>query len=466
MTFSSNTFLFAFLPLTLLGYYLIRKDLRNLFLLVTSLVFFAWAEIRAVPVLVGVILLSYLAALLMDRAPKGLARRLLLVTVVLGDIAILGYYKYTNFFIEILNSVTGQDITARSILLPVGISFFVFQSISYLVDVYREKVKPTRNLIKASLYFAMFPKLTQGPIMRYGDMEGELDSRNVDVQVFSDGIQRFIIGLTKKLLIADQLGGVADSIFDLGLQGLSTPLAWGGIIAYTLQIYFDFSCYSDMAIGLARMFGFHLMENFNYPYIATSITDFWRRWHISLSSWFRDYLYIPLGGNRRGNKYVNLFIVFLATGIWHGAAWTFVVWGVYHGVIRILESLLEKPRSVIPKPVSWVVTMLLVMVGWVFFRAADLQTAMGYIATMFGLRHGESVHYMLRWFYDGKIVFITGIALLAMFPWKQLYPKAAETLEGTYLALIGRFIAMLAMLAICVVLAMTSTYHSFIYFQF
>lgn len=471
MAFSSNIFLFCFLPLSLLGYHLIRKELRNPFLLVVSLLFYAWAEPKALLVLFAVILISYLGARLIASAHAADAvvlPRILLALAIVADVGVLVYFKYTNFLLSTWNHITGSGLALQDILLPVGISFFVFQSISYLADVFRKKVPAQLSLLNVALYFAFFPKLTQGPIMRYGDMAEDLVEQKVTANDFAEGIRRFVIGLTKKLLLADMLGGVADSIFGLELSGLSTPLAWGGILAYTLQIYFDFSGYTDMAIGMGRMFGFHLSENFNYPYIATSITDFWRRWHITLSTWFKDYIYIPLGGNRRGNQYVNIFIVFLVTGIWHGAAWTFILWGVLHGVIRLIELFLQKRNLLerIPKIVRWAATMLLVMIGWVFFRAASLSGAIGFLGAMFGLNHPDAVMYRLDWFYNPKIIAITVIAILAAIPWKQVFPKAADRLSGTYIALIADRIVLAAMLLLCLILAMTSTYTSFIYFQF
>ena len=468
MAFSSNIFLFLFLPLVIAGYHILRKELRNVFLLAASLAFFAWAELKAVPVLLAVIAISYFGALLIGKMGKGAAAKAVLALAVVLDAGILVYFKYTNFLIDTVNHVAGASIAMRDIVLPVGISFFVFQSISYLTDVYRQKVQPQRSLVKTALYFAFFPKLTQGPIMRYGDMEAELSERSTSGEDMAEGVVRFVVGLTKKLLIADTLGAVADPIFALDPSGMNAALAWGGILAYSLQIYFDFCGYTDMAIGLGRMFGFHLTENFNYPYISRSITEFWRRWHISLSSWFKDYIYIPLGGNRRGNQYFNLSVVFLVTGIWHGSAWNFIVWGVFHGAFNMLEKVLMKKglHQKIPAMVQWAVTMLLVMVGWVFFRASSLTGALEYIAAMFGMAQGAAVQYRLGWFYTNKVALITVIGLLAAVPWAKFFPKAAKALDGTYLWLSVRFVAVIVMLALSVMLAMTSTYTSFIYFQF
>lgn len=469
MVFSSNTFLFCFLPLMLLAYYVVRQELRGMILLLGSYLFYAWAEPKALLVLLGVTLLSYGFGLLIQHARnKGTkpVRVLLLTAAILLEVGILTYFKYTNFLIEAFNAMTKKGIALRQIMLPIGISFFIFQSISYLTDVYRGKICADRNLLRIALYFGMFPKISQGPIMRYGDMAEDLRRMQTLPGDFYEGVRRFIYGLTKKLLLADVLGGVADAIFGLELSSLSTPLAWGGIVAYTLQIYFDFSGYSDMAIGLGRMFGFRLTENFHHPYIATSITDFWRRWHISLSTWFKDYIYIPLGGNRRGNQYLNLFMVFVVTGIWHGAAWTFIVWGLLHGVVRLVEKVLmdRKIHQRIPRMIRWFITILVVMIGWVFFRAPSLSSAFGYLKAMFGF--GSVSPYTLGWYYNNKVILLTVAAILAAIPWKECFPKIWDQWKDTYLVLWIEHIALALMIAVCVLLAMTSTYTSFIYFQF
>lgn len=469
MTFSSNTFLFWFLPMMLLLYHAVRKELRGIVLLLGSYLFYAWVEPKALLILLAVSFLSYVFALLIQHANNEKNKALcvtLLTIAILADVGALAYIKYTNFLIEIVNDILHKGLALRPVMLTVGISFFTFQSISYLVDVYRGKVDAEKNILRIALYFGMFPKVTQGPIMRYGAMIDDLRNMQLQPGDLFEGVRRFIYGLTKKLLLADMLGGVADSIFALELSQLSTALAWGGILAYTLTIYFDFSGYTDMAIGLGRMFGFRLMENFKHPYIATSITDFWRRWHISLSTWFRDYIYIPLGGNRRGNQYFNIFMVFVVTGIWHGAAWTFIIWGLLHGVARLIEKVLmdKGVRQKIPVVVNWMVTMLIVMIGWVFFRAANLESAFGFLKAMAGW--GAVSPYTVGWFYNRKIVLITVIAIIAAVPWKECFPKAWEVWKDTYVMLWLERIALVVMLALCIMLAMTSTYTSFIYFQF
>lgn len=452
----------------LLAYHAVRRELRGIVLLLGSYLFYAWAEPKALLILLGVTVLSYVFALLLQHVNKSKKALRIAITAIalLADIGILTYFKYTNFLLGIFNSITGSGLALQQIMLPVGISFFVFQSISYLVDVYRGKITADQNILRIALYFGMFPKITQGPIMRYGDMAEDLRTLQLHPGDMYDGIRRFIYGLTKKLLLADALGAVADSIFALDFSQLSTPLAWGGILAYSLQIYYDFSGYSDMAVGLGKMFGFRLMENFNHPYAATSITEFWRRWHISLSSWFKDYIYIPLGGNRRGNQMFNIFMVFVVTGIWHGAAWTFIVWGLLHGVIRIIEKILTDKgiRKKIPTALNWIGTMLVVMSGWVLFRSASLGNAVEYLKIMAGF--GQTSPYSLSWFYNRKIILLTIIGIFAAIPWKEIFPKVWEEHKDTCIVLWAERIILIGLLAICVVLAMTSTYTSFIYFQF
>ncbi len=470
MVFSSNTFLFIFLPFTLLIYHLLRQEVRQLFLLAASFVFCSWANSETLTVLLSVIALSYFGGLLIGSVRekrKGLSRAIL-AAIIIVDVGLLAYFKYTSFIISTKDQDIDQEVLLQSELLPVGISFFVFQSISYIADVYSGKIAADRNIISVALYFALFPKLTQGPIMRYGDMTQTLKKCVCSVDDMTEGIQRFIIGLTKKVLIADILGSVADPIFALEQPNLGMALAWGGIVAYTLQIYFDFSGYTDMAIGLGRMFGYRFSENFQYPYLSTSITEFWRRWHISLSTWFRDYIYIPLGGNRRGNQYLHIAVVFLATGLWHGTAWTFVVWGAFHGVFNILEKALNKKGllSHIPSVIRWLATMLLIMIGWVLFRAESLDAAWYYLKAMFGFGHADLVQYQLRWFYTNKIILITVIGILASVPWKKLFPAIGRLLEKKRAGIVMQWCALGAMLVVSIMLVMTSTNTSFIYFRF
>ncbi|MDO4889070.1 MAG: MBOAT family O-acyltransferase, partial [Candidatus Saccharibacteria bacterium] len=346
MLFNSMVFLWIFLPVLLVLYFLTKRFFpaaRNYVLLVFSLLFYAWGEPKYIILMLVSILVNYVFGILVDKAPKkGKKRKVLLVLDILFNVGLLGYFKYFNFFTDNVNKIFGEGtITMEDVMLPIGISFYTFQIMSYVIDLYRGEIKVQKNLPKLALYISFFPQLVAGPIVKYKDIDKALDSRKETLEGFSYGAKRFIYGLSKKVLIADVMASVADTVFNGGggVTGLTQPVAWLGAVCYALQIFFDFSGYSDMAIGLGSMFGFKFMENFNLPYISGSITEFWRRWHISLSTWFKEYVYIPLGGNRKGRKrtYLNLWIVFLLTGIWHGAAWNFVVWGLFHGLFIFIE---------------------------------------------------------------------------------------------------------------------------------
>ena len=381
MVFSSTLFLFWFLPVVLVGYYLCGKNAKNYWLLLASLFFYSWGEPKYVLLMFTLIVINYICGLLLARDHN----RYLLCATVIFNLGILGYFKYFNFLMETVNAVLsligGQSVSLNQIALPIGISFFTFQIMSYVIDVYRGTVPPQKSLAKLALYISLFPQLIAGPIVRYSDVAAQIDERNVTLGGIYTGAVRFMIGLSKKVLLSNQMAAIADAAF---IQ--SDPpalLAWMGAVAYALQIYFDFSGYSDMAIGLGKLFGFDFLENFNYPYISSSVKEFWRRWHISLSSWFRDYLYIPLGGSHcsREKTYRNLLIVFSMTGLWHGASWNFVVWGLWHGAFLILERVLGN-RFRMPKWLGHIYTMLVVLIGWVFFRADTLGQAAVYLRSM------------------------------------------------------------------------------------
>ena len=328
MVFSSSIFVFGFLPLVLLGNYLLKERYRNVFLLLASLFFYFWGEEENIVIIILSILINYFSGLLVARFAGTRIKKWMLVLAVGLNLGLLFYYKYFNFFIESVNSLLDTDIFVKDIILPIGISFFTFQGLSYVIDLYWGNVEVQKNPLKIALYVILFPQLIAGPIVRYKDVAEQIDTRETSIEKFSAGIVRFVVGLSKKIILANGVGMIADEIFNAPYQEHAVLTAWLGVICYTLQIYFDFGGYSDMAIGLGKMLGFDFMENFNLPYISTSITEFWRRWHLSLSSFFKDYIYIPLGGGRKGNVYLNLFIVFLLTGLWHGASWNFVVWGL------------------------------------------------------------------------------------------------------------------------------------------
>ncbi len=391
MVFSSTIFLFFFLPLTLLAYFVVGPRGRNAILLAASLLFYAWGETVYLLVMLFSIAANYLFGLLIDQArQRGRRGGLAFVCAVATNLGLLGFFKYANFLVDNLNPVLPvlglAPMDIGRVHLPIGISFFTFQALSYIIDLYRNETTVQRSLLNFALYKALFPQLIAGPIVRYRDVAREIERRTVSLHDFASGVQRFIIGLGKKVLIANVMGRAADTIFATPAETLPATLAWTGAIAFMLQIYFDFSGYSDMAIGLGRMFGFHFLENFNYPYIARSVREFWRRWHISLSTWFRDYLYIPLGGNRHGpvRTGANLLLVFLLCGLWHGASWTFLIWGVYHGIFLVLERVPAVRRLLdrLPAPVQHAYVLLVVLVGWVFFRADTFAHALAYLEAM------------------------------------------------------------------------------------
>ncbi|EES72752.1 alginate O-acetyltransferase AlgI, partial [Paenibacillus sp. oral taxon 786 str. D14] len=373
MVFSNIVFIYVFLPIVIIGYFLVRTELKNLFLLLSSLFFYAWGEPLYILIMIFSIVINYVLAILINKFDKNYTYKKTALTLsILINISILLYYKYIGFILSNLGEIFNITISYSSPALPIGISFYTFQSISYLVDVYRKESEPQKNIIHLALYISFFPQLVAGPIVRYESIAAQLKERKADITLIAQGSIQFIIGLSKKVLIANQLALVADEIFSKSPDTISTSLSWIGLTAYTLQIFFDFSGYSDMAIGLGRIFGFQFPINFNYPYISKNITEFWRRWHITLGSWFRDYVYIPLGGSRKGTwVYLrNLFVVWFLTGIWHGASWNFIVWGIYFGVIIAVEkfvlgNLLKKTWL----PFQHIYAILLIMIGWVFFRA-------------------------------------------------------------------------------------------------
>ena len=393
MLFTSLEFLFAFFPLTLGVYFILPKKARNYWLLVISLLFYAWGEPTFLFVMLGSIVFNYLMALRIAELPKDSAlRKLMMFIDVVGNLGIMFIYKYLNFVTASLHDFFPSTVNMfeqTHFILPIGISFFTFQAMSYVIDVYRG-VPVQKNLFYLALYISFFPQLIAGPIVRYTTIAEQIEERTVTVDGFSKGIMRFLYGFNKKVLLANILAQVADAAF--GAEELSVAFAWLGAICYTLQIFFDFSGYSEMAIGLGLMFGFNFLENFNYPYISKTITEFWRRWHISLGSWFRDYVYFPLGGSRVNSKLrlvFNLFVVWLATGIWHGASWNFILWGVLYGVIITVEKLCSIPklsdkRKAFSIPYQ-IFTMIMVIFGWVLFRAENLGLAANYLRTMLGL---------------------------------------------------------------------------------
>lgn len=392
MVFSSNIFLFLFLPLTLALYFLapeklVGKKYKNYLLLFFSLLFYSWGEPSYLWLLIVSIVANYFFGIAIA---KDRVKNLILFFALTFNLALLLYFKYAGFVLENIASAFPSFTVQKYFLphhLPIGISFFTFHAISYLVDIYRKKCHAQKNIFDLALYIAFFPQLIAGPIIRYNTIEKYLTKRYSTLPSFSYGVRRFLTGFAKKVIIANTLGEIADAIFSSQIDSLSTSLAWIGIICYTMQIYFDFSGYSDMAIGLARIFGFKFLENFNYPYVARSIKEFWRRWHISLSSWFRDYVYIPLGGNRvsLARQYFNLILVFFLCGLWHGASWNFVIWGLFHGFFLVFERVRIGQLFLVKLPIFFqhFYAMMIVMIGWVFFRSVDLTYAISYLNLMF-----------------------------------------------------------------------------------
>ncbi len=484
MVFSSLVFLFLFLPLTLGFYYLCPRRWRNGAALAASLFFYAWGAPRFVFILLALSIFDYFIAF--SLAPAGAAtsarRRGLLAAAIALNLAGLLYFKYMNFLVDQVNRLFVALGAASShwtrIALPIGISFFTFHSISYLVDVYRGTARPARTLPRYLLYVTLFPQLIAGPIVRYHDIADQIDHRDHTADRFLSGVWRFCLGLARKVLIANVVGSVADRVFASPDPAKLAPgAAWLGIFCYTLQIYFDFAGYSDMAIGLARMLGFELLENFNFPYIATSFTDFWRRWHISLSSFMREYLYVPLGGNRVApwRMYLNLWIVFTLSGFWHGAAWNFVVWGAYHGLFLSLDKV--RQRHGYPEPPRWLavpMTFLLVLCGWVFFRADSLTKAVAYLGAMFGagVGHGAMAREAVGMLRDPILLTTLAVGTIAALAplvgcQRLLKDWPTEGCEPVALRRVGvRFAVSVLLLFACAAALVTGKFNPFIYFRF
>ncbi len=418
MIFSSATFLFIFLPFFLLLYF--SLPWKNSILLVASLFFYAWGEPFYIFLLLAVIGANYLFGLSLSKNAAPLRKKIFLFAAVAFNIAVLAYFKYSGFFLDNINEyivvpLLNREISFSPPALPLGISFIVFQAITYAVDIYRERAPEEKNPLFVGLYISMFPKLVAGPIVRFEEIFRQMHSRSANFRNFTGGIERIIVGMGKKLLIADTLSVAVDSIFSLPPSQLPAATAWFGSVCYTLQIYYDFSGYSDMAIGMAKMMGFKFPENFNFPYQARTVQEFWRRWHMTLSFWFRDYLYIPLGGNRRGKArtYFNLLFVFTLVGFWHGANWTFLFWGFFHGSFLVAERMgLKNLLSKTYRPLQHLYLVFVVSTGWVFFRAPDLSAALGYLKAMFGFNEAVPHLYSLFQFADPYTSFVMILAVL------------------------------------------------------
>ena len=469
MVFSSLTFMFIFLPIVLIVYYIAPKQLKNLFILISGLIFYAWGEPLYVLVMIASTLIDYTAGLLIYKFDdKNAVRRLCLIVSLVMNLGLLGVFKYGGFVLENIDAVFGTTFydPQHVLPLPIGISFFTFQSMSYTIDMYMRKIKVQKNPISFAAFVTLFPQIVAGPIVRYDDIAAELDDRTINLDCLYEGIIKFITGLGKKVLIANNIGMLWTTVKGFETGELSVLTAWIGIIAYTFQIYFDFSGYSDMAIGLGKMMGFNFPQNFNYPYQSKSISEFWRRWHITLGAWFKSYVYFPLGGSRKGMKRTvfNLAVVWLLTGIWHGASWNFILWGVLYGVVIILEKLfLGKILDRIPSFFSWLYTMLLVVLGWVLFDTANLPTAFGYMGSMFG---GTGILFDDQGLYLLKNYAV--MLVVAAFACTDAFKKLIEWAKTKIPVVINYStpIAKFAILVFSTAYLANATYNPFLYFNF
>ncbi len=464
MVFSSSIFLFAFLPIVFIVNRFLPLKVSNVFLCLASLMFYAWGEPVYVILMLFSVLMNYTFSRFMGNKKR---KKLMLIMAIALNLAMLFVFKYADFAVDTVNGFFGIAVPMPNILLPIGISFFTFQALSYTIDVYREVTPPQKSYMKLLLYISFFPQLIAGPIVKYHDIAEQIDARTVSFQKSAFGIRRFVIGLAKKVLIANTLAMTVDTVFALSPSELNLPISWIVAIAYTLQLYFDFSGYSDMAIGLGQMFGFDFKENFNYPYVSGSIRDFWRRWHISLSTWFKEYVYIPLGGNRKGRARtsINKLIVFFLTGLWHGAEWTFVAWGLMHGLFLFLEEFNIIPVDRLGKKTRWIghiYTLLVVIFAYVLFRAESFEMAMGVWGNMFAgsldLGYTAKLLTPLMW---------TALALgiVGSVPWVR---GLKGKLEHNNLALANgiSYCCVFVLLALCMMSLASSTHNPFIYFRF
>ncbi len=468
MLFSSMTFLFVFMPLVMAVYFLSKKEIRNYVLLIASIIFYAWGEPRYLAIMIITILVNYAGAILLDKHYSSRQRLWIVSLTIVLDLSFLFYFKYFNFVVDNINGILATDFQLLDVIMPIGISFYTFQAMSYLIDVYRREVPAQKDVYKLALYIVLFPQLVAGPIVKYHDVCEQIDNRTIEFKNVIIGFKRFITGLAKKVLIANTLAEVVDKIFAQAPENLTTGVSWLGAVAYCLQLYYDFSGYSDMAIGLGLMFGFRFLENFNYPYISKSITEFWRRWHISLATWFKLYLYIPLGGNRKGavRTYWNLFAVFLVTGIWHGAAWSYVAWGIWNGIFIVIERFFGLDKD---KNDRWYVSaakhvyaFFAIVWGMIIFRAESLSYAYEYICRMLHIdvtKHLPDYDYGV----NNKFAIMLIVGLICAMPvcrnliYIKYEHKVQRTLVNIWLFLLF-FWSTISLAA--------STYNPFIYFRF
>lgn len=466
MVFSSAIFVFLFLPLVLLFYFVVPNRFKNYVLLIFSIIFYLFGGPSYLLLLLSVVLIDYVGAILIEKTSN---RKLFFVLTIILNVGILVFFKYTGFFLRNINGLFNLNLYIPKIVLPIGISFYTFQAMSYVIDVYRKKVELQKNFFTLLLYVSLFPQLVAGPIVRYETIEKSLKNRKTTFDDFCYGAERFILGFTKKIIIANQMGKLADTIFSSST--IDSPIAFLGGLAYMFQIYFDFSAYSDMAIGMGRMFGFKFLENFNFPYISKSITEFWRRWHISLSTWFRDYVYIPLGGNRKGIKrqILNMLIVWTLTGFWHGAEWNFIIWGLYYFVFLVLEKyLLKKVLDKIPSIISHLYTLIIVYIGWIIFRCDNLNDLTVFFKSLFSFNittvslNELSVYIETYWVY-----FV--LAFIFQMPVYKLVIEKIDAIKNKRtknLLICLRYVFLISIFIISIMFLAYSSYNPFIYFRF
>ena len=462
MVFTSISFIYYFLPLLLICYFVVPKKFRNIILLMFSVLFYFYGEPKYILLMLIEVLISYVVGLLIDKYKS----KNILIILIFIHLLLFGIFKYFNFVIINVNNLFHSNLNLLNVVLPIGISFYTFQIISYEIDVYNKKVNVQSNILKYFLYVFLFPQLIAGPIVRYQDVNNEIDNRNVTFEMFANGLRRFIIGLSKKVIIANNLGELCNIYLNLGDK--SVLFTWIFAISYMLQIYFDFSGYSDIAIGLGKMLGFNFPENFNYPYMAKSITDFWRRWHMTLSSWFRDYVYIPLGGNKKGvlKQIRNILIVWSLTGLWHGASWNFIVWGLYFGILLILEKfILKKYFSNVPKFIKGIYTLFLVMISFVIFQGDNLSNDFNIIKGLFGLNGELFINNVTLYYLKGYVLFIVLGVISSTNYVKNLVIKISNG-KGKKIINILEPIYLLILLIIVTMYLIDSSYNPFLYFRF
>ena len=476
MVFSRLIFLFLFLPITLALYYASDNRIKNFMLLIASLFFYSWGEPVYIFLMIFSIIVDYIHGLKVEKyinlGKKKKAFKFVVSSAII-NLLLLGFFKYSDFLIMNINALFDLHISLLNLPLPIGISFYTFQTMSYTIDIYRGEAKAQKNILNFGTYVSLFPQLVAGPIVRYQTIADQINNRTHSLEKFAEGVNRFVFGLGKKVILANQLAVIADGVFTSNLSTVSVYESWLGIVCYTLQIYFDFSGYSDMAIGLGKMFGFDFLENFNYPYISQTVSEFWRRWHISLGSWFRDYVYIPLGGSRVSNLklYRNLFIIWFLTGIWHGANWTFVLWGLYFGLFIALEkAFLQDLLLKVPRLVRHIYLLLIVMIGWVLFRSETMTEAFNYLKVMFGSGSNALINdsfkiYLIDYWY---------IILFSMIVSTPVIKQLKTVIKNTNIkknvdsdiAYFFHSLTLVTCMFIVVIMLCSSSYNPFLYFRF